>query len=99
MKSFYLLVDPCASVKCDFYGKCDVIGGNITCVCPGEGSRPGCGNEEEPLCGSDGKIYENLCLLMTASCQQKTEIIPALPESCGTGLFLSFSFQMRFNIG
>lgn len=61
-------MDLCVLVKCDFYGKCDVIGGNIICVCFGEGSYLGCGNEEEFFCGFDGKIYENLCFLMIVFC-------------------------------
>ncbi|KAJ7381019.1 hypothetical protein OS493_004614 [Desmophyllum pertusum] len=76
------VVDPCAAVKCGFYGECDVVNGSVTCVCPGSGSRPSCGDEKEPVCGSDGEIYDNLCHLMDASCQQEELIRPALPEIC-----------------
>lgn len=70
-------------MKCGFYGECDVVNGSVTCVCPGSGSRPSCGDEKEPVCGSDGEIYDNLCHLMDASCQQEELIRPALPEICG----------------
>ena len=82
-RTFNLVVDPCATVKCDFFGECDVVNGSVTCVCPGSGSRPRCGNEKELLCGSDGEIYDNVCHLMNASCQQEVTILPALPEMCG----------------
>ncbi|XP_078366590.1 uncharacterized protein LOC144650724 isoform X3 [Oculina patagonica] len=76
------VVDPCATVRCGFYGQCDVVNGSITCVCPGSGSRPSCGDEKEPVCGSNGEIYDNTCHLMNASCQQEVMIRPALPEIC-----------------
>lgn len=85
-----LAVNPCATVKCGFFGECDVINGSVTCVCPGSGSRPSCGNEKEPVCGSDGEIYDSFCHLMAASCQQEVMILPALPEMCGKKLYSKF---------
>lgn len=87
--TFHLSVDPCATVRCGFYGECDVVNGSVTCVCPGSGSRPSCGDKKEPVCGSDGDIYDNMCHLMNASCQQEVMIRPALPEICGKTPFVS----------
>ena len=70
-------------MKCGFHSDCDVVNGSITCVCPGSGSRQNCSDDKKPVCGSDGKIYDNICHLMNASCQQQVVIQPAVPEKCG----------------
>ena len=87
---FFFSVDPCASVKCGFYSECDIMNGSATCVCPGSGSRPSCSSEKDPVCGSDGVIYDNICHLKNASCVQQMMITPSLPEKCGKIPFVLF---------
>ena len=91
--SFFFLffsVDTCASVKCGFYSECDIMNGSATCVCPGSGSRPSCSSEKDPVCGSDGVIYDNICHLKNASCVQQMMITPSLLGKCGKISFVIF---------
>ena len=88
--SSFFSVDPCASVKCGFYSECDIMNGSATCVCPGSGSRPSCSSEKDPVCGSDGVIYDNICHLKNASCVQQMMITPSLLGKCGKISFVLF---------
>ena len=83
-----LSVDLCSAVKCRLYAECDIVNGSVQCSCPGSGSRPDCTDEKKPICGSNGKIYDNLCYLKRESCQKKEVIQPALPGMCGKNYVL-----------
>ena len=61
---------PCSAVTCQRYAEC-VSNDNATgvCVCPQE-----CSYKRSPVCGSDGKTYNNECHLKVASCKRKANV-------------------------
>ena len=69
--------DPCSVKKCEHYATCVEDGGMGKCVCPQV-----CPLNFMPVCGSDGKIYDNVCLMEAASCSQQKKITIASKDSC-----------------
>ena len=69
--------DPCSVKKCEHYATCVEDGGMGKCVCPQV-----CPLNFMPVCGSDGKIYDNVCLMQAASCSQQKKITIASKDSC-----------------
>jgi coxsackievirus/adenovirus receptor len=70
----------CAEVTCEYYGRCaeSSDGARYTCVCPAN-----CVQVNYPVCGSDGKTYDNECLLQKESCQRKIRITTSSYGACG----------------
>merc|ERR1712241_207158 len=42
----------------------------------GKDCKIGCPKIRKPVCGSNGKMYDNACLMKTAACKQKKIILP-----------------------
>ncbi|XP_019637522.1 PREDICTED: agrin-like isoform X4 [Branchiostoma belcheri] len=59
----------CENVKCGFGATCTVIEGNAMCECDTV-----CPAEFQPVCGSDGVSYNNMCYLQAESCERQQEI-------------------------
>ncbi|KAF2364286.1 Kazal domain [Trinorchestia longiramus] len=55
--------DPCARVVCRAGRECVVSGGVSQCVCVTR-----CPDHDKPVCGTDGKSYDNHCLLHQHAC-------------------------------
>ena len=72
-----LVADPTSCVKdsdCEHYGLCV----NRQCLC----DRP-CPMIVLPICGSDGRTYQNECLMKVASCKEKKTIFVFGQGACG----------------
>lgn len=57
---------------------CRNVGGKASCVCP-----QFCPRILSPVCGSDGKSYDNLCLMEKAACEQNKTINETDFSNCG----------------
>jgi hypothetical protein len=60
------------------YSKCVSSSGAFACVCPRF-----CPMKYEPVCGSDGTIYGNLCTLKIAACKANQTITSTNVSQCG----------------
>ncbi|GFS69617.1 hypothetical protein NPIL_186102 [Nephila pilipes] len=67
---------PCHKHVCHFGSICVVKSGYAVCECPS------CSEEFEPVCGTDGISYTNVCKLKQEGCDQKTDIDVAYTGLC-----------------
>ncbi|GFQ94824.1 agrin [Trichonephila clavata] len=72
---------PCHKHVCHFGSICVVKSGYAVCECPT------CSEEFEPVCGTDGISYTNVCKLKQEGCDQKTDIDVAYTGLCSEFIF------------
>ncbi len=79
---FIFLSDPCASVTCSGQGEiCRVNDlGQAVCGCNGD-----CPQVYQPVCGSDGKHYDNRCKLDYKACRKNRPIFEAECQGLSRG--------------
>ena len=63
------------------------INGTATCKC-----QQLCSPESDPVCGSDGRTYANLCLLKYENCKQNRAITIIRKGFCGKRDFIYIAF-------
>ena len=82
---------PCFKHVCLYGSICVIKAGYAVCECPA------CSEEFEPVCGTDGISYTNLCRLKQEGCQRKADIEIAYHGLCSEYLMLFISFKVLFS--
>ena len=76
---FLYLLAICSLVKCPFNGVCSpAANGGVNCSCIRE-----CSTVEDPVCGDDGKSYNNECTMKKWSCENRKLIKVNHKGRCG----------------
>ncbi|GMR36101.1 hypothetical protein PMAYCL1PPCAC_06296 [Pristionchus mayeri] len=77
---FFGKCDPCSSISCQPGTVCKVEEGTrkATCRCSKQ-----CTFEDEPVCATDGKTYQNECLMGVEACRTDRELAVYRKGPCG----------------
>ncbi|XP_071840529.1 agrin-like isoform X4 [Apostichopus japonicus] len=70
-------VDPCDNIQCGYGEVCLPNGAEASCIC-----QNSCDSVEEPVCGSNGRDYENMCKMTLAGCKSKNNITAVFEGLC-----------------
>ena len=65
VKVSIFFLDKCATKICPSYQLCKIINNEAACVCL---QRDKCSSDYNPVCGDNGKNYNNECLMKVAGC-------------------------------
>ena len=81
-------VDPCAGVECSVGQVCQLDPQTRRAVCRCGGTGPGgqCPMIRLPVCASDGRTYENECLMRVSACKRRrTDVRTLFRKECSAG--------------
>ncbi|KAM7430200.1 hypothetical protein ABFA07_019055 [Porites harrisoni] len=71
-------IDPCYNVSCKYYSHCKASSAQqYSCVC-----ESSCPSYDEQLCASNGRTFNNLCLLKKEICETQGNYSQYHPGSC-----------------
>ena len=75
---FILDLDPCTNVTCEYHSHCIALAPHqYACVC-----EDSCPSYEEQVCASNGRTFDNLCLLQLEICLTRANYTAYHPGSC-----------------
>ena len=91
--TFFL--EPKCTEECKHYSRCHTFSnGTSKCIC-----QLGCGRNLDPVCASDGKSYDNLCIMKRESCLKKANLIVKHEGECSKCFFFNYQYSKFFKIG
>ena len=71
-------LDPCTDVTCEYHSHCIALAPHQhACVC-----EDSCPSYEEQVCASNGRTFDNLCLLQLEICLTRANYTAYHPGSC-----------------
>lgn len=71
-------LDPCTNVTCEYHSHCISLAPHrYACVC-----EENCPSYEEQVCASNGRTFDNLCLLRQEICLTRANYTAYHPGSC-----------------
>ena len=74
----FLDLDPCNNASCKFYSYCVALSPHtFTCACENS-----CPSYEEQVCASNGRTFNNICLLKQEICRTRGNYTKYHPGSC-----------------
>ena len=81
--------DPCKEKECSYGAQCvpSLDGLTARCQCPQRCNRYGDSVGSTPVCGSNGKDYENQCEMRRAACNEMIDIRVKYFGKCGKFYF------------
>ena len=79
----------CNERNCQYGGECGAdSSGRLSCQC-----RIYCTRQYDPVCGTDGKTYNNPCLMRVARCQFQRDITRLHFGQCGKSCKINATFR------
>jgi len=80
------MVDPCRDKRCSFGAQCvpSLDGLTARCQCPQRCDNYGDSVGSTPICGTDGRDYDNTCQMRRAACSEMRDIEKKYDGKCGT---------------
>lgn len=82
--------NPCDLIKCGPGQECDIDQfGVASCQCP-----PSCEPKMQPVCGSNGRTFDNECELKRQSCLLRQELSVMHEGECGKDHYIHFPSGM-----
>lgn len=92
--------DPCLDKECHFGSRCrpSTDGLAAECACVEKCATYGDSRGSRPVCGSDGRDYQNVCELERTSCRETREIIVKYQGHCGEWFFHLLSVLLMLSL-
>ena len=88
-------LDPCTNVTCEYHSHCIALAPHqYACVC-----EDNCPSYEEQVCASNGRTFDNLCLLQLEICLTRANYTAYHPGSCTGTWHANYSGILRSTVG
>ena len=84
MADLFFPLDRCTQITCDAGRMCKMHHGKPRCICR---RNMDCSSMFSPVCGSDGRSYNNECIMKATSCRHGFHIDKVKDSGCLPGNF------------